>query len=468
MRLRRNLGAAALVVTLAGSTTTAQAVPVAVEAPAPTIQSSDAGLSLIGREVHPASGGVLVVAEADLGLTSVVFVADADPTVSSDVTLLGPVAAQGERMVGIDAAGDPAVEAGVAPDPLTPIVRLFRMPESPGAPFTETGVAALPEQIRTQVRRFGTSIAIGGNAIAVVSETTARSDRIDIFRLSPAGTAEWFQELLPQTLDTKVAISTSGATIVTSGVSRLAASGELIINRIGPDGWVPTQRFLRIGGGPVEMDGDRIFVQRNGFFARSSGSWTLVQSIPGRPFEVVGELPVEGNAIAVSSGLILVGDAENNMAYLLEETSRGFRFSQSVLPARTGAGSDSPLFGSAVTILPGPRLVIGAPGPGAESPAGQIHERTVTDGPVGCTVVGTDGPDQIMTPESVGIQTVCGLGGDDSLVGTNGSDVLLGGAGDDQLRASARGGTLDGGRGLDDCQQAGPAIAAAIIINCEE
>ncbi len=460
------LGALVLVI-VAASGSSAGAAPVAIQDDVVTVESTIARLSSIGRQVLPVRGGFLVVSDADLGLTSVGFVAEPAATVSSDLVLLGPLAAQGNRLVGVDAAGEAAVAQELVDDPLAPVLRLFRTPQAAGSPFEQTGVAVLPEEIRSTVRRFGTSIAIGGNAIAVVSETTAGSDRIDIFRLSLDGTAEWSQELSPQTLDTVVAISTSGATIVASGVNRLAASGEVIVNRIGPDGWVPTQRFLRIGGGPVVMDNDRILVQRNSFFARASGPWTIIDSAPGRPFEVVAELPVEGSSLSAASGVILVGDAENNVAYLLEEVGSTFRFSQAIRPPRTGPGSDSPLFGSAVAVLPGQRVVIGAPGPGPLSAGGEVHVLSVTDGPVGCTIVGTDGPDELTSPASPSGQIVCGLAGNDVIVGTNPSDVLLGGPGDDTLTGAPVGGIVNGGFGSDQCQQAGPASAPITVIDCE-
>ena len=204
-----------------------EAAPVAVDEGSPTIVSSMVRLSSIGRTVLPAAGGFLAMSEADLGLTAVTFI-PSQPTnpdsAPAEVIVLGEVAAQGDRLVAIDSAGVGAVEDGSVDDPQTPVVRLFRVPSGNGE-FQETGYAVLPESVRSDVRRFGTDISIGGNAIAVVSETTSRSDRIDVFRVTPDGTAEWSQELLPRTLRTQVAISTSGATIAISGVNRLAASG---------------------------------------------------------------------------------------------------------------------------------------------------------------------------------------------------------------------------------------------------
>ena len=430
------------------------AAPVAVNEEQPVVESSSVRLSSIGRSLLPVTGGFLVLSEADLGLTAVSFVpsdVDADGLTEppAEVIVLGEVAAQGDRLVAVDSAGVETVEAGAADDPRSPLIRLFRVPGE-GSGFVETGYAVLPEEVREEVRRFGTAISIGGNAIAVVSETTSRSDRVDIFRVSPDGTAEWSQELNPQTLGTSVAVSTSGATIALSGVNRLAASGEVIVNRIGPSGWVPTQRFLRIGGGAVHMQNDRILVQRNSFFARSAGPWTVIDSSPGRPYEVAAELPVEGDAVAVGPGVVVVGDSENDLVYVLEESAGEFRFSQAVRPPRSGPTGDSPQFGTSVGIVANRTLIVGAPGPGATDPAGEVFRFSLVQGPVGCTIVGSDADDELTSPSGQGRQTLCGLRGDDTLTG------------------SAEGGTLDGGPGIDTCTQTGPATGPITTIDCEQ
>jgi hypothetical protein len=451
----------------------ASAAPVAVGEESPVIESNEVRLSSVGLGVIPVRGGYVVLSEADLGPTEVSFIAGDTPPPNlgrpaPELVVLGHVAAQGRRLVAIDTAGPDAVEDGQVADPLSPVLRIFRIPSPDSGAFEETGIAVLPEDVGAEIRRFGTALAIGGNAIAVVSETTSSNDRVDLFRISPEGTAEWSQELTPRTLDTSVAVSTSGATIVLSGVNRLAAAGEVIINRIGPAGWVPTQRFLRIGGGPVLIKNDRILVQRNSFFARPSGPWTVIDSLPGRAFEVLGELPVEGSAVDFIGDLVVIGDPENELVYLLEENPGGFRFTQAIRPPRTGPSGDSSRFGTSVALVTSSSLVVGAPGPGSTTPAGEVHSYSIVDGPVGCTIVGTD-EDNELSSEGVTLtpDTVCGLGGDDVLLGSRATDTLLGGPGDDVLIGSSAGGFLDGGLGEDTCGQTTPATGQVTTIECE-
>jgi hypothetical protein len=453
--------------------TPAAAAPVAVGQPSPLIESTQVRLSSIGLDVMPVRDGYVVLAEADLGLTAISFIpSDSQPATSGrsnpELVVLGDVAAQGTRVVAVDSAGPTPVVAGLVTDPLSPVLRIFRTPTSDSNAFEELSVAVLPEDADAEIRRFGTSLAIGGNAIAVVSETTSSNDRVDIFRISPDGTATWSQELTPRTLDTTVAVSTSGATIVLSGVNRLAASGEVIVNRIGPAGWVPTQRFLRIGGGPVRMSNNRILVQRNSFFARPSGPWTVIDSRPGQAFEISGELRVEGSSVDFTGGLIVVGDPENELVYLLEGNAPDFRFSQAIRPQRTGVSGDSSLFGTSVALVTSSSLVVGAPGLGSSSPAGEVHSYSIVNGPVGCTIVGSEGDDELSSEgAALTAETVCGLGGDDVLLGSQATDALFGGPGNDLLTGSSSGGVLDGGAGDDACEQVGPALGPVTTISCE-
>ncbi len=56
---------------------------------------------------------------------------------------------------------------------------------------------------------------------------------------------------------------------------------------------------------------------------------------------------------------------------------------------------------------------------------------TVTVGTAGCSIVGTDGDDELRG--TAGPDVICGGGGDDTIYGLGGDDVLVGGAGDDVL-----------------------------------
>ncbi len=224
--------AAALLSGLAA--TPAAGAPVAIDSTSAAVRSAEFVLSSNGTSLLRLRDGVVVVSVADRGLIALTFESSASAQMEADVTgaqivVTGPAAAQGRRLATVDVAGDVLVEEGVVDDPLSPVVRLFLVStsgEDTPVSFIEQGIAVLPDDEMTTVRRFGSDIAIGGNAIAVVSETTQRSDRIDIFTVSPDGAIEWSQTLTPATFDTSVAISGSGATIAASGVNRLAASGE--------------------------------------------------------------------------------------------------------------------------------------------------------------------------------------------------------------------------------------------------
>ena len=74
-------------------------------------------------------------------------------------------------------------------------------------------------------------------------------------------------------------------------------------------------------------------------------------------------------------------------------------------------------------------------------------EVTLMVGTAGCTIVGTAGDDHLRgTP---GNDMICGLGGNDTLDGLAGDDVLFGGAGDDVLFGGAGDDVLWGGAGDD-------------------
>ncbi len=362
------------------------------------------------------------------------------------LSVAGPASAQGNRVAAIDRGGDRAVASGMTSDPATPVLRLLEQPAADEESFIEIGTAVLPEEAAANLRRFGTSIALGGNAIAVVSETSRQADRIDIFTIGFDGTVEWAQRLdTPTTptargsgtLQTRVALSNSGAVIATSGVNRLAGSGQLEIYRIGTNGWVPTQRFLRIGGGSVVVEGDRVFVERNSFFARNAGPWTVLSSRPGTPFRTISELPVEGSALAAQGGMVAVGDPQRDLVYLLEATSdETYRFSQAVRVPGGDPGSASPRFGTAVA-LTDTWLFVGAPGNTGGEQGGAVHRMLLQDGPVGCTVVGTSTNDELRSRGGPEGSTLCGLGGADVLTGLTATDRLDGGPGRDTCRGTA-------------------------------
>jgi hypothetical protein len=139
--------------------------------------------------------------------------------------------------------------------------------------------------------------------------------------------------------------------------------------------------------------------------------------------------------------------------------------------------------------LPGPEMAVDdvtIPGPGAaeaacpsESPSGSptgspsesptgsptaspsgsptaSPSPSPTPDPRGCTIIGTEGPDDLSgTP---GDDVICGLGGNDMILGRGGNDVIYGdagrdtvkgGSGNDKLKGGSKGDTLKGGKGND-------------------
>lgn len=84
------------------------------------------------------------------------------------------------------------------------------------------------------------------------------------------------------------------------------------------------------------------------------------------------------------------------------------------------------------------------PAPGNEQAAGQLAGSGTP-----CDAVGTVDPNRLRAGR--GGAVVCGLGGDDTLLGGSRGDELLGGSGNDVLVGDARRDTLDGSDGIDAC-----------------
>lgn len=92
------------------------------------------------------------------------------------------------------------------------------------------------------------------------------------------------------------------------------------------------------------------------------------------------------------------------------------------------------------------------PAPGNEQAAGQVAARGVP-----CDVVGSAEANRLRAPRRGGV--VCGLAGDDTLLGGPRADWLLGGSGHDSLVGEAGRDRLDGGEGIDACAgDPGPGV----------
>ncbi len=70
-----------------------------------------------------------------------------------------------------------------------------------------------------------------------------------------------------------------------------------------------------------------------------------------------------------------------------------------------------------------------------------------TEDPRGCTVIGTEGDDELRGTS--GDDIICGLGGDDTIRGLGGNDTIHGDEGDDIIRGGPGDDTIDGGGGRD-------------------
>lgn len=102
-----------------------------------------------------------------------------------------------------------------------------------------------------------------------------------------------------------------------------------------------------------------------------------------------------------------------------------------------GGGADERLHVVDISGVPGPDPTptpTATPAPTVDPTPSQapLPPPTPTPHPLGCTILGTDGPDVLVgTP---GDDVLCGFGGDDRLVGRGGDDKLIGGPGSDVLR----------------------------------
>jgi hypothetical protein len=95
------------------------------------------------------------------------------------------------------------------------------------------------------------------------------------------------------------------------------------------------------------------------------------------------------------------------------------------------------------------------PAPGNEHASGEVATRGAP-----CDVVGSLEPDRLRAPRRGGV--VCGLGGEDTILGGPRGDRLLGGSGHDTLVGEGGRDRLDGGDGVDGCTgDPGPGVERA-------
>jgi Ca2+-binding RTX toxin-like protein len=296
--------------------------------------------------------------------------------------------------------------------------------------------------------RLGTAVAVSQSAVAIVDGGQGENpDEILILQVDGEGT----DTTLTQVASIKTGLANThveilGDLLAVSGVPPLGNVGHLVMYDLTSGSEV--DRINNIGGGPIVLDSDALFVQRNQFFVRPSGTWTRVE-LANSQLGGTAVLPGAGSTLAVENGLILLGDPIRDQVLVFTETADQnwpFRFVQAVRDINSNKANQ---FGASVAIRDGSAL-IGVPSltTGNLVLRGAVLMYGVADGPVGCTVVGTPGDDEKLTGTSLR-DTLCGLDGDDRILGFGGDDVIYGGAGDDVLLGNGGNDTLYGEDGND-------------------
>lgn len=407
------LGIAVLVGTLAASPASAAPVFYADEAPGGLLDIAEE-LTGLGSTVE--IGSDLIVVGGEIGtaeITATVLNADS-------FEVIGTITAT--RSIGF---GDQRLAAVTGDVDGSESVLLYGITDSEITEIASTSISS-----PNGFDRLGTEVAVNQQFVAVVDGGQgAEPDEIRILEISGASSSELteIQTLTPGLSNTHIRIT--GSTLAISGVPPLGNVGHLVLYDLNDGSEI--DRLDNVGGGPLVVGTDAIYVQRNQFFVQPSGSWTMVE-FSGTALADAFELPTVGSALAVTEELILVGDPIRNQVLVLELTNSDwpFRFTQSI---RTGSGRSADQFGASVGFFERQALV-GVPGisSGESVLRGAVLAYSLSDGPVGCTVVGTPGDDEKLTG-STRRDTICGLAGNDRILGFSGDDVIYGGSGNDAL-----------------------------------
>ncbi len=295
--------------------------------------------------------------------------------------------------------------------------------------------------------RLGTEIAIGTNFVAVVEGGQGpEPDEVRVFAISDdaAPTLTEVRTIASGLSNTHISIS--GSSLVLSGVPPLGNVGHLVIYDL--DDGSELDRLNNVGGGPVVMSDGVLYVQRNQFFVQPDGTWTMVE-FSGDSLGDSHGLPGSGSSLAASEDLVLIGDSIRNQVLVLEATPDQdwpFRFTQAI---RNPQKRSADQFGAAVALIDGQALVgVPAVSTGDLVLRGAVMAYQVDDGPIGCTIVGTPGDDEKLTG-TILRDTMCGLGGNDRILGFAGDDIIHGGPGDDAILGNAGDDILFGNEGDD-------------------
>jgi Ca2+-binding RTX toxin-like protein len=275
---------------------------------------------------------------------------------------------------------------------------------------------------------YSGALAVNDALVAVVRTTAEGRELVDVYDITPDGLGP------PVSIDTgyvHIHLALRSNTVAISGVTSRTEPGHLQLVERRNDQWELDTEVRHRGGGAVVATEVGFLVQTNTFFAQPLGSWTVIED---------GATTVELPAWATSAARVSTADA--GAAYVLGNSRRHlvmtFQRDESVgfspfrlTSVRTGTPDDR--LGAAVVGLAGGRLLAARPGASVGDVAGRgvVDVLDLVDGPIGCTIIGTDGDDELVGTE--GPDVICGLAGDDNIRGASGDDVLLGGDGDDRL-----------------------------------
>lgn len=422
---------ATLAVTLVGSGPVS-AAPVIY--PDPSLPGDVTLDELSGFGSHMSAAGDLLVVHGGAGQ----FETTATVLSNGPLRIVDTIRAQNGITSGDDRLAAMSVNANGLPE-----VSLYEVAEE-----SVTLLASLEIPGAQDFDRFGAEMAVSRSLIAVVDAGVGgNSDvvlMIEVVEKDGAPNLNGTARI--ETGLTHTQVSLSGDRLLLSGVPGAGNVGHLVMYDAVTG--LELDRKQNVGGGSVLVADEMVFVQRNQFFTEPTGSWTAVE-LTSQSFGPSYEVPGVGSSLAAFEGTVVLGDSERGQVLVFERSDDDlwpFRFTQAVGNSNLKASDQ---FGASVA-LSGGQVIVGVPGLAVDGLGnrGSLVFFGVTDGPVGCTVVGTPGDDEKLTGTQ-GDDTICGLGGNDRLLGFSGDDVLYGGEGDDALLGNSGADVLFGGAGDD-------------------
>ncbi len=166
-------------------------------------------------------------------------------------------------------------------------------------------------------------------------------------------------------------LGADGTIIAISGVGDRADAGEIQFFARSEDRWNAAARFEAVGGGPIVVDGPSFFVQRNGFFTKSAGSWTRFRIEGDGSVALAATYPVQAASLAVDGEFLAFGMPDHVRVLTFRSSelegsgaTSDLRLQQMLWPPPV-SDPDRPSgpteFGASVGLVSG-RLVVAAPG----------------------------------------------------------------------------------------------------------